>query len=124
MYLSYILLLIYTLGSCNSTWTLFEDSSLEKNISECVLDISKTYFDKHFPVLIQTPSTWYPENHPNHKYGDKLIQMLHIENHFSLGIQHFVKSERHLFMTLDPISCWFLLLFRKKIWITLYLHFS
>ncbi|PSN48318.1 Ionotropic receptor 275 [Blattella germanica] len=82
MYLSHLFLLIHTLASGHSILSSFEDSSLEQNFAECVLNISNTYFDKRFSVLIQTPSTWYPEDHPNHKYGDKLIQMLHINNSF------------------------------------------
>ncbi|PSN48317.1 Ionotropic receptor 277 [Blattella germanica] len=86
MFFSHLLLFMYTFGSSHSILTSFEDNSKEQHFAECVLDISNTYFDKHLPVMIQTPSTWYPENHTNHKYGDKLIQMLYIQNHFSVVV--------------------------------------
>ncbi|PSN43366.1 Ionotropic receptor 295 [Blattella germanica] len=70
------IVMFYIWCSCSSLLTAPKENILEQHLAECALKISSTYFDPNFPVVVHTPSTFYPPGHRNYKYGDKLIQEL------------------------------------------------
>ncbi|PSN54396.1 Ionotropic receptor 351 [Blattella germanica] len=74
--------LLYCCVGFQSNMIPLEDRSIEEQLAECILNISKTYFRKDMPVLIQTPSSY---EHPHHEYfqiGGKLIEKFSSQGDF------------------------------------------
>ncbi|PSN47963.1 Ionotropic receptor 268 [Blattella germanica] len=79
-------LLFYIFCSSLALLTLYRENSIEESLAKCIINISTKYFDKDKPVLVETPTNWFPHHYPYIEYGGKLIELLHKENQFSLII--------------------------------------
>ncbi|PSN52963.1 Ionotropic receptor 271 [Blattella germanica] len=79
-------LLFYIWGSSWALLTLYQENSIEESLAQCIINISTKYFDKDKPVLVETPTNWFPGHYPYIEYGGKLIELLHKVNQFPLII--------------------------------------
>ncbi|PSN39008.1 Ionotropic receptor 342 [Blattella germanica] len=77
---TYILILLYFWKGCKSVLKPVTESRIENHLTDCILSISTTYFNKKLPVLIQTPSV---RRNKDFQIGKKLFQMLQSEQIFS-----------------------------------------
>ncbi|PSN34282.1 hypothetical protein C0J52_25781 [Blattella germanica] len=75
-----LLILLYFWNGCNSVLKPVTESRIEKYVADCILSISTTYFNKEFPVLIQTPIV---RRNKDFQIGEKLFQMLQSEQIYS-----------------------------------------
>ncbi|PSN30291.1 Ionotropic receptor 344 [Blattella germanica] len=76
----YILILLYFWNGCKSVLKPVTENRMENYLTDCILSISTTYFNKKLPVLIQTPSV---RRNKDFQIGKKLFQMLQSEQIFS-----------------------------------------
>ncbi|PSN51548.1 Ionotropic receptor 285 [Blattella germanica] len=79
-----IFLTFFMWYTCKSLLMVPQNNILEHNLAECVVKISLTYFDTNLPLVVHTPSTYFPPLHRNYKYGDTLIQILQSQGHLSI----------------------------------------
>ncbi|PSN46976.1 Ionotropic receptor 397 [Blattella germanica] len=93
-----LFLVTFCLGreSTNALIATEMNHSLERLLSQCIVNISRTYFNTELPTAIQTMGTWYPHSQSNIFNGDTLLKMLSTNNYNSLltlgYVTNFYKS--------------------------------
>ncbi|PSN40942.1 Ionotropic receptor 394 [Blattella germanica] len=60
--------------SCTSDLISEEDDILEETLADCILNISKSYFNKDLPTIVQTPETWRKNGIPIETQSDKFLE--------------------------------------------------
>ncbi|PSN50485.1 Ionotropic receptor 352 [Blattella germanica] len=78
-----IVIIVGLFSGCQSLLSLPENRVSEEYLAECIINISKTYFDKDKPLFIQTPSSILHYRHRYFNIGKKIIEILHNEYDFS-----------------------------------------
>ncbi|PSN42866.1 Ionotropic receptor 379 [Blattella germanica] len=69
------LVITISFGAVNSAFISYEDDPLEEAIADCVLNISKTYFNQELPTVLLMPDTWYRYEDPIERRTDKFLQI-------------------------------------------------
>ncbi|PSN40945.1 Ionotropic receptor 388 [Blattella germanica] len=77
----YFALFVFS-GGPISAFTLHDDDPLEEALADCVLNISRTYFNQDLPTVIQTPETWRKYGVPIKTYKDTFFEIFSSRSDF------------------------------------------
>ncbi|PSN52320.1 Ionotropic receptor 377 [Blattella germanica] len=67
-----------------SAFISHEDFPLEDILADCILNISKTYFDHDLPTVVQTPETWRRYGIPIDTRSEKFLEKLNTNSQIPL----------------------------------------
>ncbi|PSN49349.1 Ionotropic receptor 376 [Blattella germanica] len=70
-----------------------EDFLLEDILADCILNISKTYFDHDLPTVVQTPETWRRYGIPIDTHSEKFLEKLNTNSQIPLVTVGYIQDD-------------------------------
>ncbi|PSN53868.1 Ionotropic receptor 378 [Blattella germanica] len=87
-----------------SAFISHEDFSLEDILADCILNISKTYFNDDLPTVVQTPETWRRYGIPIDTHSEKLLEKLNTNSQIPLVTVGYTEGKFSIRTTVKPGS--------------------
>ncbi|PSN52241.1 Ionotropic receptor 368 [Blattella germanica] len=80
-------------GATIYAFTTNDDNPLEDILADCILNISKTYFNNELPTVVQTPETWRRYGIPIDTQSEKFLEKLNTNSLIPLVTIGYIEGD-------------------------------